>query len=83
MATLRRLLIPFGLLTTLVIPAVAMAGNQSGTPGDAGSAQGALSSGGSGSLPFTGLNLALIVLAGAALIATGFVLRRRTGSSES
>jgi hypothetical protein len=35
-----------------------------------------------GALPFTGLNLALIILAGLALVATGVLLRRR-GATES
>jgi hypothetical protein len=55
-----------------------------GTPGgdSQGSvADGVLSSG--GALPFTGLNLALIVLAGLALLATGLLLRRRTDSPKA
>lgn len=35
-----------------------------------------------GTLPFTGLNLFLIVIAGAALLATGLMLRRRSGSAR-
>jgi hypothetical protein len=83
MGMIRHISILLGLVVTLVVPAVAFGGNQSSTPSDGGSAQGALSSGGEGSLPFTGLNLALIVLAGVALVATGLLLRRRARSNES
>jgi hypothetical protein len=83
MRVVRRIVVLLGLLATLVFPAVALAGNQSATLGDGGGAQGALSGGGEGTLPFTGLNLVLIVLAGIALIGTGVLLRRRSGSGAS
>ncbi len=35
-----------------------------------------------GALPFTGLNLALIVLGGVALVAMGLVLRRRSATDR-
>jgi len=35
-----------------------------------------------GNLPFTGMNLALIVIGGVALVAIGVLLRRRTGESH-
>ncbi len=49
--------------------------------GDAGNVQQDLASGALGSdgtLPFTGLNLVLIVIAGIALVATGILLKRRS-----
>jgi hypothetical protein len=69
-----------GLLT---LPATAFAG----TDGTNYVQPGTLEGGGgvteqAGSLPFTGLNLALILLAGAVLIATGLLLRRRAASSR-
>lgn len=54
-----------------------------GTPGT--SAQGEAAGGiveSSGALPFTGLNLALIVVGGAALLAAGLVLRRRSSAAQ-
>jgi hypothetical protein len=36
-----------------------------------------------GSLPFTGLDIALVAMAGGALVAAGFGMRRLTRSSES
>lgn len=84
MGKVRRLLIGLGLVVILVLPSAALAGtNPSDTSGVAGASGsgGALSESG-GALPFTGVNLALIVVAGLALVATGLMLRRR-GSSES
>ena len=83
-----------GLLAALALPAVALAENMSSSVSDGTAAQDAVSSGVlgtsgdggggvSGTLPFTGLNLALIVAVGVALIATGFLLRRRTAKSSS
>jgi hypothetical protein len=43
-------------------------------------ASGAL--GNEGTLPFTGLNLVLIVIAGVALIATGILLKRRSSTTS-
>lgn len=54
--------------------------------GSAGNVQQDLASGAlgnSGSLPFTGMNLILIAIAGVALIATGFLLKRRSSSTNS
>lgn len=75
------------LATLLAIPAVAFAGDPSNGPGSGGEAQGAVESGvvsggTQGALPFTGLNLALIVIAGVALVATGLLLRRRSSTSD-
>lgn len=44
---------------------------------------GALGETASGTLPFTGLNLTLIVVGGLLLIATGVLLKRRSGSNPS
>jgi hypothetical protein len=86
MKTVRRLLFGVGLLVTLVLPSVALAGTNpsdtSGVLGSSGSGSGGALSESGGALPFTGLNLALIILAGFALVATGLLLRRRS-SSES
>jgi hypothetical protein len=85
MKILRRTLISFGVLAMLVAPATAFAGDPS-----TGTAGGILSGGGSGgaggtggTLPFTGLNLALILIAAFALVTTGIVLRRRSNSNET
>jgi hypothetical protein len=84
MKTLRRFVV-LGIGAMLVVPSVALAGNTSDTSGVLGASGsgsgGALSESG-GALPFTGLNLALIIVAGLALVATGVLLRRR-GSTES
>jgi hypothetical protein len=62
----------------LTVAPSAMAGayvsGGSGAQGDVASGVGGASSG--GNLPFTGLDLALIVIGGVALLATGFLLRR-------
>jgi hypothetical protein len=52
----------------------------SGASGVAGSTQ---STDGGGSLPFTGLDLALLALAGGALVAVGVGMRRLTRAPES
>jgi len=61
----------------LTIPVAALAVNpSSGTdPSGAGTAAGSQVDG--GSLPFTGQNLAVILVAATILIAVGFLLRRR------
>lgn len=64
----------------LAAPSAALAGNPSDTGGAAG-VQGTLSSGGGGNLPFTGLNIAVIAIAGVLLIGAGMLMRRR-GASE-
>jgi hypothetical protein len=59
--------------------------------GTAGQTQGAIHSAAqqsalgqtSGTLPFTGLNLSLIVAAGVLLLLTGVVLRRRSGRASN
>jgi hypothetical protein len=85
MKTIRRILVGLGLIATLVLPTAAFAGNTSDTSGVLGSSGsgsgGALSESG-GALPFTGLNLALIILAGLALVATGVLLRRRSATES-
>ena len=74
-------------LAALAVVPAAFAGNDptaSTYGGSAGNVQQDLASGslGSGSsLPFTGMNLVLIALAGVALIATGVLLRRRASKS--
>ena len=70
----------------LTVAPAAMAGGYvsggGGAQGDVASGVGGASSG--GNLPFTGLDLALIVIGGVALLATGFLLRRagRSGSAS-
>jgi len=73
------------ILTTLAIaaltaPATALAADPSigSTPAGAGTGAGGEVTG--GSLPFTGLNLGLILAGAAVLIATGLLLRRRASS---
>lgn len=54
--------------------------------GSAGNVQQDLASGAlgnDGTLPFTGMNLVLIAIAGVALIATGILLKRRSSSTNS
>lgn len=84
MKRLRSLLFVALALGTFVVPAAALGGTNPSTHGNtAGVAQGLLSSQGGNDLPFTGLNLALIVIGGLVLLGTGILLRRRSGSSES
>jgi hypothetical protein len=78
MKTIRRILIALAGVAALALPATALAGNPS--TGDVLSISG--STGGGGSLPFTGLNLAFIVAAGVGLLLLGFVLRRRTSNEN-
>lgn len=73
-------------LTASVGVGVAFAGggaSVAGYGGNAGTAQGQINAatGGNGTLPFTGMNLAFVVLAACVLLGTGLLLRRR-GSSQ-
>jgi hypothetical protein len=61
---------------TWVSLAVAQDPVQRGYGGVAGNVQGEVQGGGGGSLPFTGLDLLLLVAAGALLLGAGLVLRR-------
>lgn len=74
MKNIRRILIALAGIAALALPATAFAGNPS--TGDVLSVSG--STGGSGSLPFTGMNLAVVVAIALGLLLLGFVLRRRT-----
>jgi hypothetical protein len=72
----------------LSVPAYAQSPTQDAYEGAAGLAQGGDSGGQAGgsdgsSLPFTGLELAVVALAGAALLGTGFAVRRATHLRES
>jgi hypothetical protein len=57
-----------------------LAGAQQGGGGGAGEAQAAETG---GSLPFTGLEIALVATAGLGLLAVGFAVRRASGPRES
>ncbi len=60
------------------VPAAAFAGTDPSTGANTGDGiQGAVSSSGSGSLPFTGLNLAIVLAGGLLLVAVGILMRRR------
>ncbi|MGH3092630.1 MAG: hypothetical protein ACRDOG_09955, partial [Gaiellaceae bacterium] len=61
---------------TWVSLAVAQDPDETGYGGVAGNVQGEVQGGGGGSLPFTGLDLLLLVAAGALLLGAGLVLRR-------
>jgi hypothetical protein len=78
MKNIRRILIALAGVAALALPATALAGNPS--TGDVLSVSG--STGGGGSLPFTGMNLAVVVAIGLGLLLLGFVLRRRTGDQN-
>lgn len=75
MKNIRRIFIALAGVAALALPATALAGNPS--TGDVLSVSG--STGGGGSLPFTGMNLAVVVGIGVGLLLLGFVLRRRSG----
>jgi hypothetical protein len=73
------------LAAALTWTSVALAGEpgaeiHGGTAGGLGGAVGGTGTG-SGALPFTGLDLALVVLAGVALVGLGLALRRTTRAS--
>jgi hypothetical protein len=75
-----------GVGATLVFAAVAFAAgvgtSVSAYGGEAGRAQASVAGAVNGSsLPFTGVNLGLIVLAGLVLVAAGLLLRRRARST--
>ena len=61
---------------TWVAVAVAQDPDDTGYGGVAGDVQGEVQGGGGGALPFTGLDLLLLVAAGALLLGAGLVLRR-------
>jgi hypothetical protein len=65
------------ILTVLAVAPMALAQQPSSGLGEGGGVQGAVGGGGggAGTLPFTGLNVLFIVLAGIALLALGFGLR--------
>lgn len=74
-----------GVAATLVFAAFALAGvatSVSAYGGEGGRAQASVSGAVNASnLPFTGVNLGLIVLAGLVLVAAGLLLRRRARST--
>lgn len=76
MKNIRRIFIALAGVAALALPATAFAGNPS--TGDVLSVSG--STGGGGTLPFTGMNLAVVVGIGVGLLVLGLVLRRRTGN---
>jgi hypothetical protein len=53
-------------------------GSSEGSPGNVVSNEAGGQAGGAGSLPFTGLELGLVVLAGIGLVALGLAMRRTT-----
>jgi hypothetical protein len=78
MKIFRRILTGFGLIVTLALPSVALAANPS--DGDVLGVSGGSGAAGTdgGALPFTGLNLVLIIAIALGLIVLGVVLRRRS-----
>ena len=89
---LSRLRVLFGTLILALIAAPSALAVETGVNGhstDGGATQGGISGGGIGgagtsdALPFTGMNLALILAAGAALVLAGLFLRRRGGTASS
>ena len=74
-----------GVAAALVVTPAALGGgyisNGGGAQGDVESGVGGAAS--AGSLPFTGLDLALIVVGGMALLVTGFLLRRAGRSRDA
>lgn len=73
---MKKLVLTWGALAALALPALALAGGStvSGYGGEAGSVQGAVQK--SGTLPFTGLSLTIVLVVGVALVALGYLLRR-------
>jgi hypothetical protein len=63
-----------------LVTASSVAASTTGYPSGGQGAQGEVQGG--GALPFTGLDLALIVLGGAALLVTGLLLRRAARSPK-
>ena len=63
------------ILGVLALAPVALAQQPTSGSGEGGGVQGAVGGGGDGALPFTGLDVFLIVLAGLALLAVGLGLR--------
>lgn len=79
---MKRLAQSFLLLGMLWLPAAAFGANPSDPGGVAGQTQELITVQGGGGLPFTGLDLVLVVVGGLALLATGMLLRRRSGPRE-
>jgi hypothetical protein len=77
---MKRLVIIFGCLVTAVVVyapvALAQQSSVDGYGGGAGGIQSEVESGGGGSLPFTGLDLGLLIGGGLVLLAVGLGLRR-------
>lgn len=73
---MKKLVLTWGALVALALPALALAGGStmSGYGGAAGSVQGTVQK--SGTLPFTGLSLTIVLVVGVGLVALGYLLRR-------
>jgi hypothetical protein len=71
-------------LTALISAPIALAQQPTSGSGEGGGVQGAVGGGmaGSGSLPFTGLDLIVFVVGGLVLLALGLLLRATTRSSS-
>jgi hypothetical protein len=82
MRKLRSALIGLGTTAALAAPATAFAGVSDGGVSPSGGNLGASGSAGGGALPFTGMNLLLIVGLGIGLVLLGIMLRRR-GHNEA